>query len=305
MEIRENRFKKSIGRLSRTPLLHFLALGALLFVVFLLVAERKEDDFKTITITAGDVEQMIGRWQQQFKRPPTENELRSLVENQVREEIQYREAKALGLDRDDLVIRRRLAQKLEFLSQDLLVPVEPTEEEITLYLKDNPERYSIPSLVTFSHIYFSSDLRTPEEALRLAQRVRDELNELPDPPLSAPELGDRFMLYHDYSEQTRGDMVELFGNTAITEELFRGETGVWLGPAPSAYGLHLYIVHHRSEPRLPVLEEVIGLVREDMLRERRETANEAFFTELRAQYVIEYDDDVREFLDTGSTEKSR
>jgi hypothetical protein len=294
-----------LKRIGRSPLLHFLVLGALLFGLFMLFFERRDETQRTITVTRGDVEQLVGRWQVQFKRPPTERELRSMIEDHIREEVFYREARSIELERDDVVIRRRLVQKLEFLSQDLLVPVDPTNEEMAAYLEANSERYRLPALLTFSHLFFSIDIRTFDESREEAIRVREELNGLTDIPPRAPERGDRFMLNLDYRNQSREDLVNLFGETEFVDALFQTETGSWQGPASSAYGLHLFYIQERNDARNPTLIEAREWVMEDMLRERRQQVNEAFYNELKGQYVIEFDDEVQALLGTGSDYQER
>jgi len=219
-----------------------------------------------------------------------------MIEDYVREEVFYREAKALELERDDVVIRRRMVQKLEFLSQDLLEPLEPTKEEMTSYLKANLEGYRLPTLVTFSHVYFNTDIRSFEESRDYAIRVREELNSFSEIPFSAPDRGDRFMLNLDYSNFSQKDLINLFGETEFVDALFQSQKESWQGPVLSAYGLHLFYIQDRREAREPNLAEVRELVLEDMLRERRQQVNEAFYNELKGQYVVEYEDEVQALL---------
>ncbi len=296
---------KVLKKIIRAPLIHMLIFGGLLFGVFLLLYKDKEDIEKIITIRNSDVTQLIARWNAQFKRNPTEQEMRALLNNHIREEVLYREAKALGLDQDDVIIRRRLAQKMEFLFQDLLVDTDPIEEEIDAFFQKNISKYQIPALVTFSHIFFSTEIRTPEEAGVRAVQVRDELNAFPETSANAAQKGDYLMLPYDYEALSRVEVVNLFGSTAFTDSLFQGEVGTWQGPELSAYGLHLYNVHQRSDARVPDLTEVRERVLEDLLLERREQANELLFEEFRGQYVIEYEEDVRAILDIGDADQDR
>ena len=128
-------------------------------------------------------------------------------------------------------------------------------------------------------------------------QVRDELLASPETIENAAEKGDYIMLPYDYSDLSKEEVVNLFGSTAFTESLFQGKVGTWQGPDFSAYGLHLYYVHRRSDARMPDLREVQERVMVDFLQERRERANELLFEEFRGQYVIEYEDDVRAILD--------
>jgi parvulin-like peptidyl-prolyl isomerase len=296
---------KAFKRITRIPLIHMLILGGLLFGVFLLLKENETDSENIIMVHNNDVIQLIGRWNAQFKRDPTEQELISLINNHIREEVLYREAKALGLDQDDVVIRRRLTQKIEFLFEDLFSNVRPTEEEIDAYFQKNKANYQIPALVSFSHIYFSTEVRTPEEARVLAGQTREKLNMPAQTSVQAAEQGDYIMLPFDFKDLTKDEVANLFGKTAFTDSVFSGETGTWLGPELSAYGLHLYKVQHRSDKREPELAEVREQVLNDLVRKRREEANELLFEEIRGQYVIEYEDDVEAILNTGTTDQNR
>jgi hypothetical protein len=282
-----------------------LVLGGLLFGVFLLLKEDEADSEKIIMIRNSDVIQLIARWNAQFKRNPTEQELISLVNNHIREEVLYREAKVLGLDQDDIVIRRRLTQKIEFLFEDLFSNITPTEEEIDAYFQKNKPNYQIPAFVSFSHVYFSTEVRTPEEASVLAGQIREKLNSSTQTSAQAAEQGDYIMLPFDFNDLTKDEVVNLFGKTAFTDSVFSGETGTWLGPELSAYGLHLYKVQHRSNTREPELAEVREQVLNDLVRKQREEANELLFEEIRGQYVIEYEDDVKAILNTGTTDQNR
>ena len=296
---------KVLKKIIRTTLIHMLILGGLLFSVFLLLNEDKDDIEKIITIRNSDVTQLIARWNAQFKRDPTERELRGLLNNHIREEVLYREAKTLGLDQDDVIIRRRLTQKMEFLFEDLLVDTDPTVEEIDAFFQINKATYQIPALVTFSHIYFSIEIRAAEEAHARAVQVRDELNASLEAFDDAAKKGDSLMLPSEYEVISRQEVANLFGNTAFTDSLFQAKVGIWEGPELSAYGLHLYYVHQRSDARVPDLMEVKERVAEDLLQERRVQANELLFEEFRSQYVIEYEDGVRAILDIGGADQNR
>ena len=129
-------------KILREPLLHFLLIGAALFVVFDLVSgpSRSAQD-KQILVSAGRIQQMANIFSKTWQRPPTAEELKGLIDDFVLEEIYYRQAVAMGIDRDDTVIRRRLRQKFEFLTDDLAATIEPTEEELTAYLVANPRAF--------------------------------------------------------------------------------------------------------------------------------------------------------------------
>ena len=127
----------------REPLAHFFVLGAGIFLLAALVGESDESRPDQIVVSAGQIDRLVETWQRTWQRPPTQAELEGLVEDHIREEILYREAIAMGLDRDDTIIRRRLRQKMEFLPQDLVEQVEPTNAELLTYLRENADAFQV------------------------------------------------------------------------------------------------------------------------------------------------------------------
>lgn len=266
--------------LMRSPLVHFLVLGTILFILYGFIRGTDIDDDRRIEVDAQQIERLTQMFSAQWKRPPTVGELEGLIDSYIREEVLYREALSMGLERDDTVVRRRLAQKIEFLADDLATRSEPLPEELERFLEDNPERYELPGRASFSHIYFSVDRRadsTESDALEALGRLRDGAS--PD------ELGDPFMLQPDYPLRTQREVADLFGS-AFAEELFALEPGEWRGPVPSSYGLHLVYVDERTPSRAPELADVVDRVKSDLLTERRRSANEALVESLKQRYEI-------------------
>jgi hypothetical protein len=286
-------FPGIVRRFWREPLVHFVLIGVALFALSALFGDDRVERDDLIRVTAGDVERLRSLWIVQYKRPPTAEELRGLVDAHIREEVLNREAKLLGLDRDDVIIRRRLAQKLEFLSEDIATMVPPTDEEISDYFQENSEAYRIPEGVTFSHIFFNTDRRGVEDAERAAAALRDQLNNQSIAPVDTRDQGDPFVLPLDYFERSRPEVDELFGSTEIVEAVFTVDTGEWSGPVASAYGVHIIYVDDRTESRLPDLEDVRHRVSGDLVSDRRRVANEAFYKALLKRYTVEIEADPR------------
>ena len=157
-------------KLLREPLVHFLVLGAALFLLYKIVADPVGDRSDRIVVTSGHIERLVEGWKRTWQRPPTRKELEGLIEDHIREEILYREARAMGLDRDDTIIRRRLRQKMEFLFEDLGAQANPSDEELQAFLDKNPDAFRVATRVTFSHIYLNRD-RRGESATRDAERL--------------------------------------------------------------------------------------------------------------------------------------
>lgn len=270
----------SVRKLWTSPLAHFIVVGVAVFALHTALRGSAPDEGRRIEIREADIERMREMWMAQWRRPPTESELDGLIDNFIREEILYREALGMGLDRDDTVVRRRLAQKMEFLADDLATRAEPTTEELERFLEANLERYEIPARVSFSHVYFSVDRRgaaAESDAKVALERIRS--GESPD------ELGDPFMLQRDYPLRTSQEVSQLFGSE-FGQTLFSMEPGGWDGPIRSSYGLHLVEIHQRVESRPPELAEVKERLRIDLLEERRREAYDALVDSLKERYQI-------------------
>ncbi|MBW2577385.1 MAG: peptidyl-prolyl cis-trans isomerase [Deltaproteobacteria bacterium] len=144
----------------REPLLHFLLIGAAIYGLYGAFAETApEETDKTIVVSSAEVEWMQTSWQKRWNRPPTPEELDGLIQQYIRETVLYREALTMGLNQHDQVIRRRLAQKLEFLAKDLVALTPPADEELVAYFDANKDRYQEPVLYTFTQVFFNPDKR--------------------------------------------------------------------------------------------------------------------------------------------------
>jgi hypothetical protein len=264
-------------------------LGAVLLVVYAVVSDAfSSDSSRRIEIGEAAVELLAANWERQWRRRPTEDELRSLVEARVREEVLYREALAVGLDRDDVVVRRRMVQKMELLSQDLALLADPTDQELQAFFQERPEEYRLPPRLSFSHVYFNLDQRGPA-AEADSRRVLDQLRAEEPTPERAPERGDRFMLRHDYSLHSPLEVQQLFGGR-FAEALFKLEPG-WHGPVASGYGIHLVRVGQRADSRIPEFSEIRDRLVADYNRMRSDRAKTALFEGLSSGYHIEIDDE--------------
>jgi peptidyl-prolyl cis-trans isomerase C len=279
--------KPKTSNLLREPLVHFLTVGALLFVLYTVARRTDEPTSDTITVSAAQVAVLQEQWHQQWQRPPTPQELQWLIDQHIREEVLHREAKALALDRDDTIVRRRLAQKMEFLVADVATLTEPSAEELQTFFAAQSARYREPAKVSFTHVYFNPDARRgqlQQDAEHILQSLRTEKH----PPQRAPERGDRFMLHADYRQQTQVEVAREFGQ-AFADRLFTSPSGEWLGPLESGYGLHLVRIEERIEPILPTFAAIHTRVRDDFVTHKRREANEAAYRRLRDRYTITID----------------
>lgn len=271
-------------KILREPLVHFLILGAVIYAASALLTDPADDPASTeLVVSAGDVEWMAASWTKRWNRAPTPEELDGLIRQHVRETILYREALSMGLDRDDVVIRRRLAQKLEFLAKDLATMTQPGDEELRGWFDKHHERYLEPMRYTFTQVFFDPDKRG-DATLADAEAIKATLASQPDALVDAGRLGDR-LLQSYYPENDRVEVQRNFG-AGFAESLVTLAPGRWHGPVLSGYGVHLVYVHDVVEPPPPEFDVVREQVLQDWTDERRETLNEAFFAGLRERYTV-------------------
>jgi parvulin-like peptidyl-prolyl isomerase len=277
-------------RILREPWVHFLVLGVALFALSAVLSDRGADSSdQRIDMTATEIQWLARNWEARWQRPPTETELRGLVDDYIRQEVLYREALKMGLDRDDEIIRRRMVQKIEFLTEDLASQAQATEAELQAYLQENLDKYRLPERRSFTHIYFNFDQRG-DAAVEAAEETLAQLRASPNASINYAELGDRFMLAHDYSAQSQAEVSRQFGGRFATA-LFEVEPGDWQGPVGSGYGLHLVRVTDVWEGSVPELDRVRNEVVRDFASELRDQASEAMFSSLATQYEITIDEE--------------
>jgi len=275
-----NQGRSLLSELIRAPLFHFVILGFLLFGLYARYGARTESASKEIVVSAPQIELLSSLWKRQWRRPPTPQELDGLIQSFIREEVLYREALAMGLDRDDTVVRRRLAQKIEFLVQDLATQGEPSEQQLRAFFEEHPEIFEEPARITFSHVYINVDQHGGDSET-VAKEVLARLEAGGDPDV----LGDRFMLQRDYLRKSPSEVARHFGSQ-FAEEVFEIAPGTWQGPVPSGYGLHLVLVESLEDSFLPPLEDVRGEVRDEFLSFKRREVDELFYSRLREGYEI-------------------
>lgn len=277
----------------REPLVHFLVIGIALFILYSLWGQQEaRQQERSITITAGEVAWLTDAWEKRWNRPPTPEERKGLVDQYIRERILYREAVAMGLDRDDSVIRRRLAQKLEFLSNDLITPQPPTGEELKAYFTEHLDRYQPPALVTMTQVFIDPDLRG-DQTLADAEDIKQRLIALKEPPNDARSYGDAFMLQSYYPERSEADLLKLFGSV-FARSVFELESGQWHGPVLSGYGTHLVYIHDHQQPEPPALADIEKQVRQDWERDKRAELNAQFVDSMIARYEVVIEDEAKE-----------
>lgn len=283
----------------KEPLLHFLLIGAGLFMLY---AWQTDDDAlrpDQIVFTEAHIDRLINLWERKWQRLPTQQELQGLIEQQVREEVLYREALAMGLDKDDMVVRRRMSQKMEFISNDLASLAEPDDTQLQTYLDENPEKFSIPGRISYSQVYLNVSNRG-DQVYADAQVLLDELSSS-----SVDEdftmAGDSFMAGYHFNDETDFGVSRIFGK-AFAQQIFELPVGEWTGPVESGYGLHLVRIDSRTASRAPSLEQVRDKVRIEWVAQQQRQTNDLLYSELRKRYEITIEGPAAETGQTGGGE---
>ena len=275
---------RSMHWLLREPLLHFLILGLGLFVLYTQFGGTDAAPRDRILVDEAELTRLSEQFQRTWMRPPTYEELRGLAEDFVKEEVMYREALALGLDQNDLVIRRRMRQKMEFLNADLVV-LEATDADLEAYLQANPDSFRRPARFSFHQVYLKAQ-RDGDDPGRRAQALLQRLRAVDPAAVDLQSLGDPTLLPPQMQRATLRDVANTFGSD-FADTLPDAVEGVWSGPFASAYGLHLVRVTASEPATLPGLAEVRPLVEREWSNERRQEANARFYQALRDRYTVE------------------
>ena len=270
---------KHLMRLLREPLFHFLAIGALIFVVFLTVDDRRQAPTDLIVITPERIEQLAIIYESVWKRPPAGDELEALIEEDIREEVYYREALALGLDRNDAMVRRRMRQKMEFLLDSGAGLLKPSVGELEAYFAANEQAYRRLPRLAFEQIYLGE---TPSR-----ETIRRSLNALQgEPPTDPSALGKRSVLPAGLGLSPPGAIDSVFGE-GFFARLAAPSSGGWNGPVASAYGKHLVRILDHLPARTPALEEVRDAVLRNWRVAKSQEIRDQTYAELRKRFVIE------------------
>jgi len=270
-------------KILREPLVHFLLIGVALFLIFRIAGDQDSENPSEIVVTQGAIESLIQSWEKTWQRPPMAKELEGLIESYIRQEVLYREALAMGLEKEDTIIKRRLGQKMKFLFEDVADQTQVAEDELTQYLAQNQENYRIDPQFTFNQVYLNPDKR--KTALdEDAQLILAELRGSQGVGMEAP-LGDSIMLPESFQSASSREVDRIFG-TGFAAQLSELKTGEWTGPVRSGFGVHLVFIGEKVEGRVPELEEVRDAVERDLIAQRRRDANEKIYQRLRERYTI-------------------
>jgi hypothetical protein len=273
-------------RLLREPLIHFLLIGAALFALYHFVqpARSASPSSKEIQVSPDELAQLAVLFQSQWKRDPTPDEFGHLVEQKVQSEVLYREALAMGLDKNDEIVKRRLALKMQFLAEDVAAAREPTTDELKSWFEKNRAKFAQPPRLSFRHLYFSPDrrgTRAREDAAKALARLAGQ----PEDTKVAEGVADAFMFQEYYRDRAPDYLGKEFGpQFAVAVE--RLKPGSWQGPIESGFGWHLVFMDTVIPGRVPEFEEIEADVKTAWLSERKALAWDKAYKEMRAKYTV-------------------
>lgn len=268
------------------PLLHFLLIGIVLFALYDYMNRGRigVDSSKQIALTLDDLRTMETYFESQWHRQPTPQEFQAMVEEKVQEEVLYREGLAMGLDKDDTIVKRRMAQKMQFLAEDVAAAHEPSTAELRAWFAKNSSKFALPSRYSFRHLYFSPDKRQ-QSAQQDAAKALAMISGQPEDSKLANSLGDRFMFQDYYGDRAPSAIAKEFGPPfAVAVEKLK--PGSWQGPIESGYGWHLVFVDTVVPGRIPAFEEIESDVKTDWLGEQKAQAWQKAYAEMRAKYTV-------------------
>ena len=269
-------------RLLKEPLFQFLVLGAALFGIFHLVDRNKTEAPARIIISSARIANLADGFARTWRRPPSQQELQGLIDDYIRDEVFYREGRAAGLDRDDVIIRRRVRQKMEFLAEDLSVG-EPSEEQLASYLASNPHRFKTEDRLSFHQVFLSATRRAAamdDDSKRLASALARA-----DAAVDTTTLGDPFLLGDEFHAVSLSEVAGIFGDD-FAKSISAMEQGRWQGPIASSFGRHFVYIGERIPGSVPPLGEVREAVLQEWSNARRLEAEQKLYGSLRERYEI-------------------
>ena len=271
-------------RLLREPLFQFLIIGGLLFALYTVVSDPAPAPINQIVIEPERVAQLAAGYEAVWRRPPSDDELTALVENFVREEIYYREALALGLERDDTIIRRRLQQKMEFLTDSGAEFLEPDAGELEAYYRANEQRFQDVPSIALEQVFLGQN-STPEGIAAVLVALQSDAEA--DPLL----LGEHTLLPSKMALSTPTAIDSVFG-AGFFNELAQLPEDVWAGPVESGYGVHLVRIRDSRPARVPPLSEVQDAILREWKSAKAVEIRERVYVRLRARYDVMLPNDV-------------
>jgi len=272
--------KYTFKKIVTEPLVLFILLGFAMFIIYQHVSNYYDQINRRIVVTPAQVELLSESFSKTWNRQPTEQELNAQIENFIKDEVFYKEAVALGLDKSDVAVKRRLRQIMELMMDDMAA-VYPSEDQLKKYLSENPDKFRQDPVISFRHIYFSTENR--EDAVEILNKLKDTL------PVDASKFEGLALIPNEFSNESLRAVERLFGKP-FTDALFELESGAWEGPIESAYGYHLVYISKINEGYVPELSEIWDEVEREWALERKRDIKEQQYRRIKENYNVRIED---------------
>ena len=286
-----NKIKDNLINWIKQPVVQFMLVGLVMFLVNTYILQAKDadkvDEYK-VYLTSGEVNSMREMWTSRWQRPPTKDELQGMINQRVEEAILFREAVKIGLNKNDNIIRQRMAQKLEFLSNDLVKPDSATAEEVQVYFEQNIKKYTTPANITITQLFINPKLHGDQLEKEVNMRLK-KLNHLDPSSNKINQYRDQFSLQTYFPDKSQLDLAKLFGSE-FAASVFDLETDEWMGPVNSQYGAHLVYISHKNLAVVPEFETVQDRVAGDLQRENQIALNNLYLEGILSRYEVIIED---------------
>lgn len=282
-----------IEKFKKEPLVKFLIISIVIYMAYGFFGTKDSDAIakeNSVTITANEIAIMAFGWEQRYNKVPTETELNKLIETRIKETVLYKEAQKMGLDKDDVVIKRRVVLNYRNLIQGLLVAPIPSDEELNTYFQENIADYIPDEKLSITQLFFDPDKRD-ETTLADAEKALVKLKNLKTFPTDLSTYGDQFMLANVYIDISPMEIRKYFG-TGFTESIMQLEPNSWVGPILSGYGTHLVYINEKKTAESPLLEEVKAVVLEDYIDAKNKELVQLYIGNIIDQYEIIIQDEI-------------
>jgi len=272
-----------LSRVVREPLVHFILIGALVFGAYALIGNSADEPRDRIVVTEGRVQQLAQVFAKTWQRPPTPEELRGLVDAYIKEEVYYREALKLGLDRDDTLIRRRMQQKMEFVTEPSDELLAADDAEFQAFLDARKSEFRVEPQIAFQQVFL--DPKKADEATTIRARQTLEALKASVSGDEPPDLGDPTLLPASTPLSTLSSIGRNFGEV-FAQSLTDLPENEWAGPVESPFGLHLVRVTERVDGYDPNLDEIRDAVEQKWRTQKRDEFQTQAYDQLRAKYDV-------------------
>jgi len=271
--------RNKILRILREPVVLFFLFGLTFFLVYTVLGNRIDRSDREIIISKGQVQLLEETFTKTWNQPPTEEQLEGQIENLIKNEVYFKEAVAMGLDKSDPAIKMRLRTLIEMMMDDMAT-VYPSEDQLNTYLSAHPDKFRRDPLMSFEHIYFPEDEK--EVANLQLYNINNNLS------VDESSFGNLSLIPAQFINESFSVVKRTFGE-AFAEEIFKLDTGKWLGPVRSAYGWHLVIITEYVPARLPELSEIWDLVEQEWSLEQRNLKKEEQYQKMKEKYYVKFE----------------